>query len=321
MTKPHPMQQFHDMLSHIVTNGKRRPNRTGTDTLFVPGMMLKFDMNDGFPAITTKQLFFGQSKGELWGFFRGCTSAADFRALGCRVWDDNANKTPGWLKNKNRKGTDDLGRIYGAQWTDWRDWRTVDNAAEHAEMLEQGYEEIAYDQDRHVWVMRRGLNQLEMALKAIMTNPTDRRIIVTGWRPDEFDLMALPPCHVDYQFLVDSETNSLHMCFYQRSFDSALAFNVSLGALFLHIMAKLAGLTASTMSHFIGDAHVYVDHLEGVEELLSREHYAQPGIDVSCIPTLSSTDEISGIFNRLDLGPVKLVDYKHHPAIRFPMAA
>ncbi|WP_434715782.1 thymidylate synthase [Paraburkholderia sp. A3RO-2L] len=321
MTKPHPMQQFHDMLALIVAEGKRRPNRTGMDTLFVPGHMLKFDMADGFPAITTKQLFFKQAKGELWGFFRGCTSAAEFRELGCRVWDDNANKTPAWLANPNRKGQDDLGRIYGAQWTDWRDWREAESEAAMQELLAKGYEVRAHDTERGVWVMRRGMNQLEIALKAIMTNPTDRRIIVTGWRPDEFDLMALPPCHVDYQFLVDTTTGSLHLCFYQRSFDSALAFNVSLAALFLHVMAKLSGLTASTLSHFVGDGHIYCAHLEGVQEMLSREHYAQPGIDLSCIPTLSSADEIPGIFKRLDLEPVKLVNYKCHPAIRFPMAA
>jgi thymidylate synthase len=321
MTKPHPMQQYHDMISHIVTHGKRRPNRTGTDTLFVPGLMLKFFMSDGFPAVTTKQLAFKAAKGELFGFFRGFQNAAQFRELGCKVWDDNANKTPAWLANKNRKGQDDLGRIYGAQWTDWRDWRTVDNPIDRDELLAKGYEEIAHDPFRQISVMRRGMNQLEMALKAIMTNPTDRRIMVTGWRPDEFDSMALPPCHVDYQWLVDTTTNELHMCFFQRSFDSALAFNVCLGALFLHVMAKLSGLTPASMTQFIGDGHCYVDHLDGIAEMLQREHFAQPAIDLSGIPTLSSPDEIPGIFTRLDPETVKLVGYQHHPAIKFPMAA
>lgn len=321
MNKPHPMQQFHDMLAHILAEGKRRPNRTGVDTLFVPGQMLKFDMADGFPAVTTKQLFFKTAKGELFGFFRGYQSAAQFRELGCKVWDGNANETASWLANPNRKGTDDLGRIYGSQWTDWRDWREATSQEEADNMVAKGYEIRAYDPTKNIWVMRRGLNQLEMALKSIMTNPTDRRIIVTGWRPDEFDQMAIPPCHVDYQFLVDIEAKTLHLCFYQRSFDSALAFNVCLGALFLHIMAKLAGLKAGTMSHFIGDAHVYVNHIEGVQEMLRREHFAQPDIDVSGIPTLSSIDEIEGIFAKLDPETVKLVNYQHHPAIKLSMAA
>ena len=323
MNKPHPMQQFHDMLALILAEGKRRPNRTGTDTLFVPGHMLKFDMADGFPAITTKQLFFKAAKGELFGFFRGYQSAAQFREIGCKVWDDNANKTPAWLANPVRiKGGEDfLGRIYGAQWTDWRDWREAESEAEMQALLEKGYEIRAHDPHKGVWVMRRGMNQLEMALKAIMTNPTDRRIIVTGWRPDEFDQMALPPCHVDYQFLVDTEEKTLHLCFYQRSFDSALAFNVCLGALFLHVMAKLAGLSAGTLSHFIGDAHVYVNHVEGVQEMLRREHFAQPSIDLSGIPSLASAEDIPGIFAKLDPESVRLVGYQHHPAIKLPMAA
>jgi thymidylate synthase len=106
---PHPMQQFHDMLAHILAEGKRRPNRTGIDTLFVPGHMLKFDLEkDGFPAITTKRLAFKSAKGELCGFFRGYTNAAQFRAIDCKVWDGNANETKSWLANPYRKGIDDL---------------------------------------------------------------------------------------------------------------------------------------------------------------------------------------------------------------------
>lgn len=320
MTKPHPMQQFHDMLEDILDNGVRRPNRTGEDTLFIPGYALKFNMADGFPAITTKQLYFKASRGELFGFFRGYQSAAQFREIGCKVWDGNANETPAWLANPNRKGQDDLGRIYGAQWTDWRDWRTVQSAEEAQELEAKGYELVAFDNDRMTWVYRRGLNQLEMALKEIMGNPTNRRIIVTGWRPDEFDQMALPPCHVDYQFLVDPVAKTLHLCFFQRSFDSALAFNISMASIFLHVMAKLAGLTAGTMTMFVGDAHVYVSHIEGVRTMLAREHLAQPELDVSGIPTLASAADIPGIFASLDPEGVKLVNYQHHPAIKFKMA-
>jgi len=323
MQKIHPMQQFHDMLSLILTEGKRRPNRTGTDTLFIPGHTLRFDMADGFPAITTKKLFFNAAKGELFGFFRGYESAAQFREIGCKVWDDNANKTPSWLANpiRQKEGVDFLGRIYGSQWTDWRDWREAESESEMTELLQKGYEVRAFDSEKVRWVMRRGMNQLELALKAIMTNPNDRRIIVTAWRPDEFDQMTIAPCHSDYQFLVDKESNQLHMCFFQRSFDSALGFNVSLGALFLHVMAKLAGLTPGLMTQFIGDCHIYINHIEGVQEMLSREHLAQPALDVSSIPTLTSVEEIPGIFALLDPEPIKLVGYEHHPAIKFPMAA
>jgi thymidylate synthase len=320
---PHPMQQFHDMISTIITTGKRRPNRTGTDTLFVPGFTLKFDLEkEGFPAITSKKLFFTPAKGELFGFFRGYDNAAQFRAIGCKVWDGNANETKSWLANPNRKGEDDLGRIYSKQWTDWRDWREAHSQAEADVLAAKGYELIAHDLVRGTWVYRRGINQLERALEAIMTTPTDRRIMVTGWRPDEFDQMCLPPCHVDYQFLVDVESRTLHMCMFQRSFDTFLAFNVSLSALFLAIMAKLSGYKAGTFTHFIGDAHVYVNHLEQAKLMLSRDHFPQPQLVLGAsIPTLTSVDEIPGIFTRMDPEDVTLEGYRSHAAIKAPMAA
>ncbi|CAB5514242.1 Thymidylate synthase [Achromobacter anxifer] len=323
MTKPHPMEQFHELLRHIRDHGVRQFNsRTGEYVRFVPGHMLKFDMADGFPAITSKQLYFRPAKGELFGFFRGYQSAKQFRdELNCKVWDTNANVTPAWLNSQARRGPDDAGRIYGAQWTDWRDWREAESEGERDDLLAHGYEIRAHDPDRGRWIMRRGINQLEAALRTIMTNPSDRGIIVTGWRPDEFDQMCLRPCHVDYQFIVDTTSNVLHLSFYQRSWDTALAFNTVLGALFLHIMARLAGLTAGTVSHHVGDAHIYEKHLEGVELMLSREHYPQPTLDLGNIPTLTSVSEISGIFARLDPEQVQLVGYEHHPAIKFEMTA
>jgi thymidylate synthase len=316
------MQPFHDLLKRILTLGKIRPNRTGVDTKFVPGAVLEFDMADGFPAITTKKLAFKTAVGELLGFFRGYQSAAQFRELGCKVWDGNANETKDWLASPYRKGTDDLGRIYGAQWTDWRDWREVRTAAEKDALVAKGYEIRAFDSAQSVWILRRGINQLEVALRAIMESPTNRRIMITGWRPDEFDQMALPPCHVDYQFLCDVETKTLHLVFFQRSFDTALGFNVALGALMLSIFAKLSGYTAGTLKQFIGDAHIYVNHFEGVEELLSREHFAQPTLELGeSIPTLTSVDQIAGIFTRIEPQDITLKGYESHPAIPFPMAA
>lgn len=319
---PHPMQQFHDLIANVLAEGKRRPNRTGVDTFFVPGSMLKFDMADGFPAITTKKLAFKAARGELFGFFRGYDNAQDFADIDCKVWFDNANKTKPWVTSPFRKGENDLGRIYGKQWTDWLDWRTATTTQEYETYLAKGYEEVAYDENRHTWVMRRGMNQLEIVLRSLMTNPTDRRMIVTAWRPDEFDQMALPPCHVDYQFLADVEERKLHLCFYQRSFDLGLGFNVVLGALFLHIMARLAGYEAGTMSHFIGDGHVYVNHVEQLEELLTREHYAQPTLEFGpSIQPLKSVEEIPGIFTRISHEDVTLKDYVSHPALKMPMAA
>jgi len=320
--KPHPMQQFHDMLAAIKKANKVRPNRTGTDTIFLPGFMLKFDMADGFPAITTKKLYFKPAKGELLGFFRGYDNAAQFRAIDCKVWDGNANTTASWLANPNRKGVDDLGRIYGKQWTDWRDWREAKTQEAADALAAKGYELIAYDAPRSTWVYRKGINQLEQALEAIMTTPTDRRILITGWRPDEFDQMCIPPCHVDYQFLVDVQTRTLHLCMFQRSFDTFLAFNVALAALFLEIMAKLSGYTAGTFTHFIGDAHIYENHFQQTDLLLSREHKPQPKLHLGAsIPTLTSVDDIKGVFTRILPEDIELIGYDSHPAIPAVMAA
>lgn len=319
--KPHPMQQYDNLLRRILGGGKLRPNRTGVDTHFVLGGELEFNMADGFPAITTKKLAFKTAVGELLGFFRGYQSAAQFRELGCKVWDGNANETKEWLASPYRKGTDDLGRIYGAQWTDWRDWKEADSSAEKDRLQALGYEIRAYDADKGRWVMRRGINQLEDALRAIMIAPTNRRIMITGWRPDEFDQMALPPCHVDYQFICDVGTKTLHMVFFQRSFDTALGFNITLGALMLHIFAKLAGYTPGTMKHFIGDAHIYVNHFEGVEEMLSREHFDPPTLRLGkSIPTLTSPNQIKGVFAKIQPEDITLDGYVSHSPIYFPLA-
>lgn len=317
------MEQFHDLLRRVRNRGIRQRNeRTGELVRFLPGQVLHFDMADGFPAITTKQLFFKQALGELFGFFRGYQSARRFREdLGCKVWDTNANTTPAWLANPARKGVDDLGRIYGAQWTNWQDWRETRQAEEAIELQARGFQLVAVDLHRPRWVLRRGINQLEKALRAILTNPSDRGIIVTAWRPDEFDRMALRPCHVDYQFIVDTENKVLHLSFYQRSWDLALGWNTVLGALFLHIMARLAGLTAGTLTQHIGDAHLYEKHLPGIETMLAREHFPQPTLVLDGIERVTEIGDIEGVFARMSPAGVRLEGYQHHPKVAFEMTA
>ncbi|MDO9179215.1 MAG: thymidylate synthase [Agitococcus sp.] len=318
---PHPMQQFHEMLSKIRAENRRRPNRTGVDTVFIPGHTLKFDMADGFPAITSKKLAFKTLVAELVGFFRGFDNAVSFRELGCKIWDGNANETTAWLNNPARKGTDDLGRCYPKQWTDWRDTRCVPTKAEADALVDKGYTLIAEDLQRNAWVVEKGINQLENALRAIMTNPNDRQILISAWRPDEHDRCALASCHVVYQFIVDTNTNTLHLCLFQRSFDTFLAFNIATAALFLEIMAKLSGTTAGTFTHFIGDAHIYLNHFDQVDTLLSREHYPQPTLVFGdSIPTLTSISDIPGVFERIEPQDIVLTNYISHAAIPAPMA-
>lgn len=316
------MEQFHEMLRLIMSEGAQRPNRTGVDTVFVPGHMLKFDLKDGFPAITTKKMAFRAAVGELLGFFRGYDNAADFEKVGCKVWYQNANETKSWLDSPYRKGENDLGRIYGKQWTDWRDWREVGSQAEADALLARGFELLAHDTSRNVWVLRRGINQLEEALRMLKTDPTSRHILITGWRPDEREMQCIPVCHVDYMLLTDPNSNTLHLCLWQRSFDTFLAFNVALGALFLEIFAKLAGMKAGTFSHFIGDGHIYLNHFEQTEVLLSRDHYPQPRLVLGdSIAPIKDLSEIRGAFERILPEDIVLEGYHSHPAIKAPMAA
>ena len=306
------MKQLLDLYQTILDTGIQQPNRTGIDTLMIPGAMLRFDLREGFPVPTTKEFAFKPMKGELIAFLRGYQSAAQFRELGCNIWNGNANKdgvdsngniVPNlWLKNPNRKGEDDLGRVYGAQWTDWRCEPQVD---EHT----------------GAWYTPT-INQVQEVLKKLYMNPTDRRMIISSWRPDEFDQMALPPCHVLYQFIADSKNKVLHLCMYQRSCDMFLGvpFNIASSALFLTVMSKLSGYTAGTFTHFLADAHIYMNHVDQVKEQISRTPYA--------LPTLQYTGPIyeGGVLPpdgwAFDISPddFNLIGYQSHAAIKGAMA-
>lgn len=318
------MQNFHNLLEYLLIHGQHKPNRTGVGTFASVGRTLKFDLREGFPAITTKKLAFKSMKGELLGFFRGLDNAADFRALGCKVWDQNANETPAWLANPNRKGEDDLGRIYGVQWTRWRDTRYARSPLQAQQLKARGYALMADDPSRGVQVFEREINQLEEALRTLVMDPFNRRIIVSGWRPDEADQQSLVSCHVAYQFIVMPD-GTLHSTLWQRSFDAFLAFNVSTLALFTHIMARLCGREVGTATMFISDAHIYENHLDQVREQLSREHLAAPRLVLSeHIKPLTPErleQDLPGIFERIEPEDIELEGYVSHPAIKAPMAA
>lgn len=298
------MNSYHSLLLKVLSDGTRQANRTGIDTLSIPGAMLQFDLTEGFPAITTKKLFFGAVVGELLGFIRGYSNAKHFRDLGCNVWDQNAND-PGlphapnrWLSNPNRKGTDDLGRIYGKQWTDWR------CAAED------------YGTDGSP--SARFMNQLKIALDVIENDPTSRRIVVSAWRPDEFDQMALPPCHVMFQFLVNVEKRELNLCWYQRSVDLFLGcpFNIASYALLLELVAKCTGYTAKTLTGFFADTHIYVNHIDQVKTQLSRTPYDPPSLALSFKKRATPYETLCAV----EPSDVALVGYECHSAIKATMA-
>ena len=247
------MKQYLDLLQKVMDEGRWQANRTGIPTKRIDGAMLQFDLSKGFPAVTTKKLAFKAVIAELVGFIRGYDSAADFRRLGCNVWDQNANENADWLNNKNRVGEDDLGRVYGVQ---WREWVTPFST--------------------------KTIDQLTKAILDVENNPTSRRIIVNAWNPGELDIMALPPCHMLFQLLVDLESNKVSMCMYQRSCDLFLGipFNIASYAALLHIIAAATNREVGTLTMFLADVHIYRNHIEQVEEQLSREFFPLPELEI-----------------------------------------
>jgi len=297
------MYSYLSLLQNCANHGVRQKNRTGIDTLMIPGGALKFDFDEGFPILTTKKVNFKAVVAELLGFIRGYTNAAQFRELGCRIWDANANANKQWLENPARHGPDDLGRIYGAQ---WRGWRGIIPS---------------WDTGPAVGVV---IDQLARALDLIRNDPTSRRIIVSAWQPAELDRMALPPCHLMYQFLVEQERRRLHMTMYMRSCDMFLGvpFNISSYALLLSLVAMVTEYAPGTLTMFLADVHIYENHRDQVREQLRRVRRKLPRLVVSprAVKFVRNQVEAMSWLESIEPEDIELVGYDPHPAIKGDMA-
>lgn len=300
------MKAYHDILQNVLDNGVWQENRTGIRTKMVPGLMFKHDMSEGFPAVTTKKLAFKSVVAELLGFLRGYTSAEQFRTLGSKIWDQNANENQAWLENPHRGGLDDLGRIYGAQWRSW-------------------VRSPSKNDPRAI------LDQIEVLLDQIESNPSSRRLLVSAWRPDEFERMALPPCHYAFQIIIEQESKKMHLTWNQRSVDTFLGmpFNIASYATLLQIFAEVTGYVPGTLTGFLADVHIYENHLDQVKEQLNRKPFPLPSlnIDFSEVDRLNEKLEpregkLTLLQELLVLVPddFQLKGYEHHPAIKAPMA-
>ena len=231
----------------------------------------------GFPAVTTKKLAFKSAIGELVGFLRATRSAAEFRELGCKVWDQNANENAQWLANPYREGPDDLGPVYGVQWRQWPAYKVLDagRPAQIADALARGYAKVA-DLDEGgapKVLLYKAVDQLRQCLDTIHERPGDRRILFHGWNWAQIEEMALPPCHLLYQFLPNASTREISLCLYIRSNDVGLGtpFNLTEGAALLHLVGRLTGYTPRWFTYFIGDAqHLRKITLPMLREQLSR---------------------------------------------------
>ena len=281
------MKQYLDLCQQVLSEGVWKKNRTGVDTIGIHGAMMKFDLREGFPAVTTKRLAWKACFAEMLGFLRGYDNAGDFRNLGCKVWDANANENEQWLANLNRNGEDDLGRIYGVQ---ARDWRFGDDPNDTTDQLAKVVNDIGQGVD-------------------------DRREIVTHWNPGELDTMALPPCHLLYQFGLQGEVLNLSM--YQRSCDMPLGvpFNIAGYAWLLSVIAHITGYTPGVFTHFLHDVHIYANQVDDMYTQLKRDPLPLPKLYIN--PQIETLKDLETWVKVRDF---KVQEYGHHPAIKYEFA-
>ena len=292
----HPDKVYLDALDNILKNGEDRDDRTGVGTRSIFGLQLRFDLQKGFPAITTKKLAWKAVVSELLWFIEGSNDEFRLRDIlhGERysdkktIWTDNATAEY-WTKKRLQRHPGDLGRVYGVQWRKWRKPLVRINK-----------------------VVLQNHDQLLELIDGIKKDPYSRRHIITAWNPGELELMALPPCHMMAQFYV-SQDKKLSCQMYQRSADMFLGvpFNIASYALFTHMIAQVCGLEVGNLIITIGDAHIYQNHFDQVKEQLQRKPLPSA--------TLKLNEDINVITN-FTMSDIVLENYQSHDAIKAPMA-
>ena len=269
------MRAYLDLLSRILDEGVEKSDRTGTGTLSVFGHQMRFDLSAGFPLVTTKKVHTRSVFGELLWFLRGDTNVRWLQERGITIWDE-------WADERG-----DLGPVYGAQ---WRSWPTPDG--------------------RHV-------DQLAAVVEQIRRDPDSRRHVVSAWNVAELDAMALMPCHALFQFYVAPDPAGgparLSCQLYQRSADVFLGvpFNIASYALLTHMVAQVTGLAVGDFVHTLGDAHLYLNHLDQARLQLTREPRELPRLVLD--PRVAALEDF-------ELEHVAVEGYDPHPAIKAPIA-
>lgn len=302
------MKQYLDALQYVLDNGQEVGDRTGVGTLSCFGMQQRYDLSTSFPAVTTKKLAWKACVGELLWMIEGSGSerrlaeithgAADGKVT---IWTPNA-LAPYWKSRAKFEG--DLGRVYGVQWRHWRSY-THQEGGSYTNDFGHTYSIPSGIQEREV-------DQLTNLINGIKQDPHGRRHILTAWNPGELDQMALPPCHILAQFYV-SKDGKLSCQMYQRSMDTYLGgpFNIASYSLLTHMIAQVCGLGVGEFIHVIGDAHIYLNHIEQVKEQLSRDPFPAPQLWLN--------PDISDI-TKFTMDDIKLLNYQSHPSLPAPMA-
>lgn len=301
-------QQYLDALKYVLENGTTKTDRTGTGTISVFGMQQRYDLSKGFPAITTKKLAWKSVVSELLWFIEGSGDEKRLREIlhgsaassKTTIWTANAT-APYWKDKAKFDG--DLGRVYGVQWRHWR------------KLIERGAGTFKDDFGnifkRTGTVQVKEVDQLAQLINGIKQDPNGRRHILSAWNPGELEAMALPPCHCFAQFYVADGKLSCQM--YQRSCDMFLGvpFNIASYSLLTHLIAQVCNLEVGEFVHVLGDAHIYLNHVEQVKEQLSREPLP--------VPQLRLNTDITDI-NKFTMADIELVGYTSHSAIKADMA-
>jgi thymidylate synthase len=259
------MRQYLDLMQHILDHGVEKGDRTGTGTRSIFGCQMRFNLEEGFPLLTTKKLHLRSIIYELLWFLQGDTNIKYLKKHGVRIWDEWADENG------------DLGPVYGFQWRFWQD-------------AEGGV-----------------VDQISQAIDTIKTNPNSRRILVSAWNVGQIDQMALPPCHLLFQFYVAQGRLSCQL--YQRSADMFLGvpFNIASYALLTMMIAQVCDLQPGDFVHTMGDTHLYLDHLDQARLQLSREPYP--------LPTMRINPEVKSIFD-FTYEDFQLENYQAHPHIK-----
>jgi thymidylate synthase len=259
------MRQYLDLLQYILVNGVHKADRTGTGTLSVFGYQMRFDLNKGFPILTTKKIHLKSILYELLWFIKGESNIRYLKENGIGIWDEWADENG------------ELGPIYGVQ---WRQWRTADGEV---------------------------IDQISQVIEQIKHDPNSRRLIVNAWNVGEIPRMALPPCHLLFQFYVVD--GKLSCQFYQRSADVFIGvpFNITSYALLTMMVAQVCQLGVGDLIQVMGDTHLYLNHLDQVRLQLTREPYP--------LPTMKVNPQVESIFD-FKYADFELVNYQSHPHIK-----
>ena len=263
------MRQYLDLMNYVRETGTKKPDRTGTGTLSIFGYQMRFNLEEGFPLITTKKVHLKSIIYELLWFLKGSTNIDYLKEHGVNIWDE-------WADERG-----ELGPVYGAQ---WRSWPTQDGNS---------------------------IDQISDVITRIKSDPDSRRLIVSAWNVSQIEKMALPPCHALFQFYVAKGRLSCQL--YQRSADIFLGvpFNIASYSLLILMIAKATGLEAGDFVHTLGDAHLYLNHLNQVDEQLKRKPFALPKMNIK--------NEITDIL-KFEYEDFSLEDYESHPHISAPIA-